>query len=77
LKIETYKTVILHVLVYGSENWSLTLRGEHKLRVFGNRVLRIFHLKGEEVAGGCRRLHNEELYNLYPSPNITTALESR
>jgi PAS domain-containing protein len=46
--------------------------------VFGNRVLRrIFGLTREEVAGGCRRLHNEELHNLYSSPNIIRVIESR
>jgi PAS domain-containing protein len=50
---------------------SIKLREEHRLRVFGNRMLRrIFGYKREEVAGGWRRLHNEELHNLYASPNI-------
>jgi hypothetical protein len=53
------------------EALSLTLREEHTLRVFENRVLRrIFGPKKEEVAGGWRRLHNEELRNLYASPNV-------
>jgi hypothetical protein len=55
---------------FGCEPWSLTLREEHRLRVFENRVLRkIFCLKREEVVGGWRRLHNEELHNLYASPD--------
>jgi hypothetical protein len=55
----------------------LPLREEHGLRVFENRVLRrIFGPKREEVAGGWRRLHNEELHNLYPSPNIIRVIES-
>jgi hypothetical protein len=53
-------------LEYGCETWSLTLREEHRLRVFENRVLRrIFGPKRDEVTGGCRKLHNEELHNLY------------
>jgi hypothetical protein len=54
--------------LYECETWSLILRYEHRLRVFENRVLRgIFEPKREEVAGGWRRLHNEELHNLYAS----------
>jgi hypothetical protein len=57
--------------LYGCETGSLTLREKQRLRVSGNRVLRrTFELKEEEVAGGWRRLHNEELQNLYASPNI-------
>jgi hypothetical protein len=65
-KINVYKTVILPVVLYGRENWFLTLRKEHRLRVLENRVVRrIFGPKRGEVAGGCRRLHNEELCNVY------------
>jgi hypothetical protein len=57
----------LPVAFYGSETWSLTLREECRLRVFENRVLRrIFGPKKDEVTGEWRRLHNEELYVLYP-----------
>jgi hypothetical protein len=57
-----YKTVILSVVLYGCETWSLTLREEHRLRVFDNRVLRrIYDSKRDEVTGGWRKLHNEEL----------------
>jgi len=57
--------------LYGCETWTLTLKKEHKLRVFENRVLRkTLEPKREEVAEGWRRLHNEELHNLYASPNI-------
>jgi len=57
---------------------SLTLREEHRLRVFENRVLRrIFGPKREEVEGGWKRLHNEELYNLYTSPFIIRVIKSR
>jgi hypothetical protein len=55
------------VVLYGCETWSLTVREEHKLRVFGNRVLRIFGPKTDEVTGGWRKLHNEELHTLYSS----------
>jgi hypothetical protein len=62
LKIRIYKTVILPVILYGCETWSLTLRKEHKLGVFENRVLRrIFGPKRDEVTGEWRKLHNEEL----------------
>jgi hypothetical protein len=65
LKIKIYTTVILPVVLYGCETWSLTLREEHRLRVFENRVLRrIFGPKREED-GSWRKLHNDELYNLY------------
>jgi hypothetical protein len=57
-----YKTIILPVVLYGCETWSLTLREEHRLRVSENRVLRrIFGPKRDEVTGECRKLHNEEL----------------
>jgi hypothetical protein len=56
-------------ILCGCETWSLTLREEHRLKVFENRVLRrIFGLYRETVAGDWRRLHNEELQNLYVSP---------
>jgi hypothetical protein len=67
----------LPVVFYGCEIWSLTLREEHRLRVFKNRVLRgIFGPKKDEVTGEWRRLHNEEL-NLYSSPNIIRVIKSR
>jgi hypothetical protein len=60
-----YKTIILPVVLYGCETWTLTMREEHRLKVFGKRVLRrIFGPKREEVAGGWRRLQNEEFHNL-------------
>jgi hypothetical protein len=59
-------------------NWSLTLREEHRLRVFENRVLRrIFGTKRDEVTGGWRKLDNEELHNLYSSPSIIRIMISR
>ena len=60
------------------ETWSLTLREERRLRVFENRVLRgIFGLKWDEVTGGWKKLHNEELNDLYSSPNIVRVIKSR
>jgi hypothetical protein len=77
LKIKIYKTVILPVVLYGCEAWSLTLREEHRLRVFENRVLRrIFGPKREED-GSWRKLHNDELQSLYFSTNIVRVIKSR
>jgi hypothetical protein len=76
--IRIYKTIILPVVLYGCETWSLTLREKHRLRVFENRVLwRIFGLKGDEVAGEWRKLHNEELRDLYSSPSIIRMIKWR
>jgi hypothetical protein len=52
IKVGIYKTIILPVVLYGCETWSLTLREERRLRVYEKRVLRIFGLKGHEMAGG-------------------------
>jgi hypothetical protein len=61
----------LPVVLYGSETWPLILREEHRLRMFENRVLRrIFGPKRDEVIGGWRKLHNEELHNMNSSPSI-------
>jgi hypothetical protein len=66
------------VVLYGCETWSLTVREEHKLRVFENRVLRrIFGPKRDRVMGGWRKLHNEELHDLYCSPSIIRIIKSR
>jgi hypothetical protein len=71
IKVKIYKTIILPACLYGCETWSLTLREEHRLRVFENRVLRrIFGPKRDEVMGKWRKLHSEELHNLYSSPDI-------
>jgi hypothetical protein len=70
--------IILPVVLYGCETWSLTLREEHRLRVFENKVLRrIFGLKRDEVMGEWRKLHNKELHDLYSSPSIIRIIKSR
>jgi hypothetical protein len=78
IKIRIYRTIILPVLLYGCETCSLTLREEHRFRAFENRVLRrIFGPQGDEVTGGWRKVHNEELHNLYSSPSIIRVIKSR
>jgi hypothetical protein len=78
VKIRIYKTIILPVVLYGCETWSLTLREEHRLRLFQNRVLRgIFGQKRYKVIGGWGKLHNEELHNLHFSPSIIRMIKSR
>jgi hypothetical protein len=78
VKVKIYKTIILPVGFYGCETWYLTLRQEHRLRVFENRVLRrIFRPERDEVTGEWRKLHNEELHNLYSSPDIIRQVKSR
>jgi hypothetical protein len=70
--------MILPVVLYGCETWSLALREERRLRVFDNRVLRrIFGPRRDEVIGECRRLHNKELYALYSPPDIIRVIKSR
>jgi hypothetical protein len=77
-KVNIYKTIILLIVLYGCETWSPTLTEEHRLRVFGNRVLRrIFGPKRDEVTGELRKLHNEELHTLYSSPDIIRQVKSR
>ena len=76
--LKIYKTIILSLVLYGCETWSLTLREECRLRVFENRVLRrVFGPKRDEVTGEWRKLHNEELNDLYCSPNIVQVIKSR
>jgi hypothetical protein len=78
LKIKIYRNIIFPVVLYGCETWSLTLREERKLRVSENMVLRrIFGPRRDEVTGIRRRLHNEELNDLYSSPNIVRVIKSR
>jgi hypothetical protein len=70
-KIRIQKAIIFPVVLYGYETWSLTLREEHRLRVFESRVLRwIFGPKRDEVTGEWGKLHNEELRDLYSLPTI-------
>ena len=76
--LKIYTTIILPVVLYGWETWSLTLREERKLRVFENMVSRkIFGPRRDKVPGEWRRLHNEELNDLYSSPNIVRVIKSR
>jgi hypothetical protein len=78
VKIKIYKTIILPVVLYGCETLSPTLREEQRLRAFENRVLRrIFGPKRDEVTGGWRKLHNEELHGLYSSPSIVRVIKAR
>ena len=70
--------MMLPVVLYGCETWSLALREERRLRVFENRVLRkVFGPKGDEVTGEWRKLHKEELNYLYSLPNIVREVKSR
>jgi len=78
LKIKVYRNIILPVVLHGYKTWSLTLREERRLRVFENRVLRrIFGPKRDEVTREWRKLHNEELNDLYSSPSIVRVIKSR
>jgi hypothetical protein len=78
VKVKIYKTIFLPVVLYGRETWTLTLREEHRLRVFENRALkRISGPKRDEVTGEWRKLRNEELHNLYSSPDIIRQVKSR
>jgi hypothetical protein len=78
VKVRIYKTVILPVVLYGCETWSLTVSEEHKLTVFEYRMLRrIFGPKRDGMMGGWRKLHNEEVHNLYSLPSIIRIIKSR
>jgi hypothetical protein len=78
IKIRIYKTIILPDVLYGCETLPLTLRVEHKLRVFKKSVQRIIlGPKRDKVTEGWRKLHNEELHKLYSSPNIIRMMKSR
>jgi hypothetical protein len=76
--VKIHKTIILPVVLYGCETWSLTLREGHRLRVFENRVLRrIFGSERDEVMGEWRKLHTGDCHNLYSSPDIIRQIKSR
>jgi len=78
LKIKIYRIIILPVVLYVCETWSVTLRQERRLRVFENRVLRrVFGPKRDEVTREWRKLHNEELNDLYCSPIIVRVIKSK
>jgi len=78
LKINIYRTIKLSVVLYGCETWSLTLREERRLRVFENTMLRrVVGPNRDEVTGEWRKLHNEELSDLYALPNIVRVVKSR
>jgi hypothetical protein len=78
LKIKIYKILILSVILYACETWSLTLREERRLRLFENRVLRkVFGPEKDEVAREWRKLHNEGLNDLYSLPNIVRVVKSK
>jgi hypothetical protein len=78
INIKIYRIIILTVVLYGCETWSLTLREERRLRVFENRVLRrVFGPKRDEVTREWRKLHNQELNDAYCSPNIIRVTKSR
>jgi hypothetical protein len=78
VKIKIYRSLLLPLVFYGCETWSVTLREECGMRVFENMVLRrIFGPKRGEITGEWRRLHNGELYALYSTPNIIRVIKSR
>jgi len=77
VRIKIQRNIILPVLLYGCETWSLTLREEPRLRVSENKALRIFGPKRDEVTRDWRKLHNGELNNLYCSSNIVRVIKSR
>jgi len=77
LNIKIYRSIILPAVLYGCETWSLTLREERRLRVFENRLLRVFGPKRDEVTGEWRKLHNDELSDRYSLPNIVRVVKSR
>jgi hypothetical protein len=78
IKIKIYKTMILHLVLYGCDIWSLRLREERRLKVSENRVLRrIYVTKRNQVTKECRKLHNGEFNDLYSSPNIVRLMNQK
>jgi hypothetical protein len=78
LKIRICRTIMLPVVLYGCETWSLTLREEYRLRVFENRVLRrIFGPRRDDLRGEWRKLHIEELRDLHSSLSIIRMIDFR
>jgi hypothetical protein len=78
LKIKTYRNIILPVVLYGCETWSLTLRKERWLRVFENRALRrIFGPKRDEITRDWRKINNNDLNDQNSSPNIVRVTKAR
>jgi hypothetical protein len=78
LRVKIYKTIILPPILYRCEPWSLTLRQEHRLRAFENRVLRsISGPKRDEVTGDWRKMHSGKLHNLFSTPDIIWQIRSR
>ena len=77
LKIKIYRTIILPIALHGFETWSLTQRKERRPRVLENRALRIFGPTKDNVTGECKKVHTEELTDLYSSPNIIRVIKSR
>ena len=77
IRVKITRTTVLRVALYGCEAWSRTSWEEGRLRVFENRVFRIFEPKRDKVTGEWRTIHNEELNDLYSSPNIIRVIKSR
>jgi hypothetical protein len=77
IKVRICKTIILPVVLYRCETWSLTLRMEHRLRVFEWQGAEEIWSKRGEGTGGWRKLHKEELHNLYSSPSVIRMIKSR
>jgi hypothetical protein len=80
IKVKIYKTIILPVVLYECEIWSLTLRKEHRLRVFENRVPRkilVFGPRKDEATGECIKFRDEKRHILFSSPNIIRQIKSR
>jgi hypothetical protein len=78
VKVKIYKTIFLPAVLYGCETWFITLREDRRLKVYENMVLRkIYGPKRDEVTENWRKLHNEELHNMYSSPDIIRQMKSR